>query len=68
MAKTKTKKYTNKHSDKPFTIDDARNFVLKVKKLEGCTESTLRNKKRVHSHLFRHMASGLFLPQCRFKI
>jgi integrase/recombinase XerD len=53
LAKTKTKKYTRNHSDKPFTIDDARNFVLKVKKLEGCTESTLRNYEKVFNDFDR---------------
>ncbi|MGX1902033.1 tyrosine-type recombinase/integrase [Thermolongibacillus altinsuensis] len=53
MAKTKTKKYTHNHSDKPFTIDDARNFVLKIKKLEGCKESTLKNYEKVFNDFDR---------------
>jgi integrase/recombinase XerD len=52
LSKTKTKKYTHR-SDKPFTIDDARNFVLKIKKLEGCTESTLRNYEKVFNDFDR---------------
>lgn len=31
----KTKSYTNQLATKIFTIDDARNIVLKIKQLEG---------------------------------
>jgi hypothetical protein len=30
LSKTKTKKYTNKYSDKTFTIDDARNTFRNI--------------------------------------
>jgi integrase/recombinase XerD len=53
LFKTKTKKYTHNHSDKPFTIDDARNFVLKIKKLEGCSEATLKNYEKVFNDFDR---------------
>jgi hypothetical protein len=53
LFKTRTKKYTRNYFDKPFTIDDARSFVLKVKKLEGCTDSTLRNYEKVFNDFNR---------------
>lgn len=49
----KTKKYTKQLATKIFTIDDARNIVLKVKKLEGLTENTLNNYEKLFNDFDR---------------
>lgn len=42
----KTKRYTKQLVEKVFTIDDARNIVLKVKQLEGLSPNSLANYEK----------------------
>ncbi len=42
----KTKRHT-KHNQKVFTVDDAREMVIKIKKLEGLTPSSIQNYEKL---------------------
>lgn len=50
----KTKRYTQQLATKIFTIDDARNIVLKVKQLEGVSENTLANYEKTFNDFDRY--------------
>ena len=51
----KTKRYTSHQLvEKIFTIDDARNIVLRLKKLEGLSESTLQNYEKIFNDFDRY--------------
>ncbi|KZZ85653.1 tyrosine-type recombinase/integrase [Bacillus sp. SJS] len=43
----KTKRYTNQLASKVFSIDDARNIVLKIKQLEGLSPNSIMNYEKV---------------------
>lgn len=43
----KTKRYTNQLATKIFTIDNARNIILKIKKLEGMSKNTLASYEKL---------------------
>ncbi|MEX3711229.1 tyrosine-type recombinase/integrase [Cytobacillus horneckiae] len=49
----KTKRYTNRLVTKIFTIDDARNIVIKVKKLEGLSTYTIDNYEKLFNDFDR---------------
>ncbi|MEC1155015.1 tyrosine-type recombinase/integrase [Cytobacillus horneckiae] len=49
----KTKRYTNQLATKIFTIDDARNIVIKVKKLEGLSTNTIDNYEKLFNDFDR---------------
>jgi integrase/recombinase XerD len=49
----KTKRYTNQLATKIFIIDDARNIVLKIKKLEGLTDNSLANYEKLFNDFDR---------------
>jgi integrase/recombinase XerD len=49
----KTKRYGNPVAVKFFTIDDARDIVLKVKKLEGLSPNTIENYEKVFNDFDR---------------
>jgi integrase/recombinase XerD len=50
----KTKRYTNQLATKVFTIDDARNIVLKVKKLEGLSHNSIANYEKLFNDFDRY--------------
>lgn len=50
----KTKRYTNQLATKIFTIDDARNIVIKIKKLEGVSENTIANYEKLFNDFDRY--------------
>jgi integrase/recombinase XerD len=49
----KTKRYTNQLASKIFTIDDARNIVLKIKQLEGLSDSSICNYEKLFNDFDR---------------
>lgn len=49
----KTKRYTNQLAAKIFTIDDARNIVLKIKQLEGLSANTILNYEKLFNDFDR---------------
>lgn len=49
----KTKRYT-KRSKRTFTIDDARNVVMKIKQIEGLSKHTLESYEKVFNDLDRY--------------
>ncbi|MCM3704812.1 tyrosine-type recombinase/integrase [Cytobacillus firmus] len=49
----KTKRYTNRLATKIFTIDDARNIVLKIKQLEGVSQNTIYNYEKLFNDFDR---------------
>jgi hypothetical protein len=63
LAKTKTRKYTHNHSDKPFTIDDARNTFRNLDNpysaqvLVTCPECRIANK-------FEHKFYKALITEC----
>ncbi|MBT2723069.1 tyrosine-type recombinase/integrase [Bacillus sp. ISL-46] len=49
----KTKKYTNQLATKIFTIDDARNIVMKIKQLEGLSPNSIANYEKLFNDFDR---------------
>jgi integrase/recombinase XerD len=49
----KTKRYTNQLATKVFTIDDAREIVLKIKQLEGLSDSSIVNYEKLFNDFDR---------------
>lgn len=50
----KTKRYTNQLATKIFTIDDARNIVIKIKRLEGLSPNSLENYEKLFNDFDRY--------------
>lgn len=50
----KTKRYTKQLATKIFTLDDARNIVIKIKKLEGLAPNTIEQYEKLFNDLDRY--------------
>ncbi|WP_419955911.1 tyrosine-type recombinase/integrase [Neobacillus niacini] len=50
----KTKRYTNQLATKVFTIDDAREIVLKIKQLEGLSDNSIANYEKLFNDFDRY--------------